>query len=238
MPEPVLYIAGDVHHDGGDPGFGIWLDRLAARPAARLVLLGDVVEWWVDTPGCARRHEPVLGRLRRLRAAGWRIEVIRGNREMAAGRGFEIAAGCRLHWPRIDVRLGDVRVRIVHGDRIVHDPGYHAWAALCRSLPFRVWQVLHPAVLQELVATGMRRGSRGSRPYDPSRPRRIFIDPRRVRASARGADVLVAGHVHESWRRRIGGVDLILAGHWPHGNGSWVEGFADGRLERRSDRLA
>ena len=55
----------------------------------------------------------------------------------------------------------------------------------------------------------------------------------RAGAAGRGADVLVAGHVHESWRRRIGGTDLILAGHWPPGRGHWVEGFADGRLERR-----
>lgn len=238
MPEPALYIAGDVHHDGSDPGFAAWLDRLAQRPPARLVLLGDVVEWWVDTPGCARRHEPVLGRLRRLRAAGWRVDVIRGNREMGAGRAFEVAAGCRLAWPRLDIALGPARLRIVHGDRLVHDPGYRAWAALCRSFPFRAWQNLHPAAIQELVATGLRRGSRGNRPYDPSRPRRVWIDPRRVRAAARGADLLVAGHIHESWRRRVGGVDLTLAGHWPQGAGSWVEGFADGRLERRADRFA
>lgn len=238
MPEPVLYIAGDVHHDGGDPAFGLWLDGLAGRPPARLVILGDLVEWWVDTPGCARRHEPVLGRLRRLRAAGWRIDVLRGNREMAAGRALEVACGCRLHWPRLDLDLGPVRLRIVHGDRLMHDPGYRAWAAVCRSFPFRIWQNLHPACAQELVATGLRRGSRGNRPYDPARRKRIFIDARKVRAAARGADVLVAGHVHESWRRRIGGADLILAGHWPDGQGHWVEGYADGHLERRSARLS
>jgi UDP-2,3-diacylglucosamine pyrophosphatase LpxH len=237
VPEPVLYIAGDVHHDGTDPGFGLWLDRLAAREPARLVILGDLVEWWVDTAGSAQRHEPILGRLRRLRAAGWRIDVIRGNREMAAGRSFEIASGCRLRWPRLDLDLGPLRLRIVHGDRLVHDPGYRAWAAVCRSFPFRLWQNLHPARVQELIATALRRNSRGNRPYDPDRPRRIFIDPRKVQAAARGVDVLIAGHVHEAWRRRIGGVDLILAGHWPHGVGHWVEGFADGRLERRNDRL-
>lgn len=229
---PVLYIAGDVHHDGSDGAFAAWLDTLAARSPARLVVLGDLVEWWVDDGGSSRRHEPVLGRMRRLRDAGWRVDVVRGNREMVAGRALEVACGARLSWPCLDIRLGPAVVRIVHGDRLVHDPGYRAWASMARSFPFQAFQRLHPAIVQEAVATLLRRKSSGNRPA--SAYRRVFIDPRRVRAAARGADVLVAGHVHESWRRRYGGVDLILVGHWPTGRGHWVEGFADGRLERCS----
>ena len=232
MPEPVLYIAGDVHHDGSDPGFGRWLDGLAARTPARLVLLGDVVEWWIDGDTCRRRHEPILGRLRALRRLGWTIEMVRGNRELVAGRAFEVAAGACLRWPRLDLQLGPRRLRIVHGDRLIHDPRYRAWSAMCRSFVFRIGQALNPPVIQELAARFFRRTSRGNRPA--AAMRRIFIDPRKVRAAARGADVLIAGHIHEAWRRRVGGVDLILVGHWPRGRGHWVEGFADGRLERCS----
>ena len=39
---PVLYVCGDVHCDGGDPTFANWLDALAKRPPARLVILGDL----------------------------------------------------------------------------------------------------------------------------------------------------------------------------------------------------
>lgn len=231
--DPVLYVAGDVHFDGGDGAFPAWLDRLAARPPARLVILGDLVEWWIDGGRSCRRHEPMLSRLRALSGLGWTVDVVRGNRELAAGRAFEVAAGARLH-ARLDVRLGPTRVRIVHGDRLVHDPGYRAWAALARSFPFVAFQRINPVAVQEAVAAILRRNSRGNR---PAAMRRVFIDPRRVRAAARGADVLLAGHVHESWRRRFGGVDLILVGHWPAGCGHWVEGFADGRLERRAARL-
>ena len=172
----------------------------------------------------------MLARLRALRARGWGVEVVRGNRELAAGRAFAVAAGARLH-DRLDLRLGAVRVRIVHGDRLVHDPRYRAWAAWVRSFPFAWFRRLVPTRLQEAFAAWMRRNSSGNQP----RPgRQLFIDPRRVRGAARGADVLLAGHVHESWRRRVGGVDLILVGHWPPGRGHWVEGWADGRLERHS----
>jgi len=236
VAEPVLYIAGDVHHDGSDAGFARWLDRLAARSPARLVLLGDVVEWWTDGPFCRAQHEPILARLRALRRAGWRLDILRGNRELAAGRAFEVACGCRRLSRRLDVQLGPVHLRIVHGDRLMHDPSYRAWAAVCRSFFWIAWQLLSPPQAQEAFARMMRRTSRGSRPV-PTKRRRIFLDPRKVHGAARGADVLIAGHVHESWRRRVGGVDLILAGHWPPGRGHWVEGFADGRLERRSEKV-
>ena len=236
MPAPILYIAGDVHHDGSDPGFGCWLDRLAALPPARLVLLGDVVEWWTDGPACRAKHEPILARLRAMRRTGWWIDILRGNRELAGGRAFEIACGCsRLHHPQLDIQLGPVHLRVVHGDRLMYDPAYRAWSVVGRSFFFRAHQMLYPPAALELVARMIRRSSRGSRPVTvkPS----IFIDPRKVRGAARGCDVLIAGHVHQSWRRRIRGVDLILAGHWPLGRGHWVEGFADGRLERRSEAV-
>jgi hypothetical protein len=42
--------------------------------------------------------------------------------------------------------------------------------------------------------------------------------------------VLLAGHVHDVWRRRIRGVDMRLVGDWPDVAGHWVEGWRDGRL--------
>ncbi|MBA3846357.1 MAG: UDP-2,3-diacylglucosamine diphosphatase, partial [Planctomycetes bacterium] len=43
----MLYIAGDVHLVGGPSGFACWLDALQARSPARLVLLGDLFEYWL-----------------------------------------------------------------------------------------------------------------------------------------------------------------------------------------------
>ncbi len=42
----------------------------------------------------------------------------------------------------------------------------------------------------------------------------------------------MAGHIHQSWRRTIGGVDVLLVGDWPAAASHWIEGFSDGRLER------
>jgi len=239
-PHPSLYICGDVHLSGdvqpeGEAGsFARFLDRLATRAPARLVILGDLFEYWLETDAAVARHGDVLGRLRALAAAGWRLDLVRGNRELAAGRRLEAASGCRLHWPRLDLHLGAVRVRVVHGDRLCHDPGYRLFSAWMGSFWHRGWQLAHPPAAQDLVARLLRAHSRGLQARRRMAPRRsrVFIDRRRVQAAARGADVLVAGHIHEAWRRQVGGVDLILVGDWPPGVGHWVEGWADGHLER------
>jgi UDP-2,3-diacylglucosamine pyrophosphatase LpxH len=231
----VLYIAGDVHlrgDEGEEAPFPRFLDQLARRTPARLVLLGDLFEYWLETTVAARRYEGTLARLRALREAGWALDLVLGNREIVAGRLLEVRTGCRSHWPKLDLPLGGRVVRVVHGDRLCHDPGYRFFAAWMRSFWQRRWHELHPTFVQDAVARAMRRRSRGTPTPRQPRPSRIFIDRRRVQAAARGADTLVAGHIHDSWRRSFGGVDLILVGDWPGATGHWIEAYADGRLER------
>lgn len=232
--EPVLYIAGDVHLRDSGGAFVDWLAALQQRPAAHLVILGDLFEYWLETDDAVARYQGVLTRLRHLREVGWRVDLVRGNREVVAGRRLEAAARLRLRWPHLDVRLGQRTIRIVHGDRLCHDPGYRALAAWLRGFPHRWWQICHPAMIQDAVARFIRRTSHGSRPR-PAGRRGPFLDPRRVVAAARGSDVLVAGHIHEAWTRRIRGVEVWLVGDWPPGEGHWIEGFADGSLRPRYD---
>lgn len=230
--DPVLYVAGDVHADGSAGPFMGFLDRLAQRTPARLVILGDLVEYWLETAASAARHAELLARLRQLQSAGWVVDLVAGNREITAGRRLEAAIGGRLHWPRLDVHMGPTRVRIVHGDRLCHDPSYRLYSAVMRGFWMRGLQACYPAVAQDAIARCLRARSRGVQVQRQRQPRQrhVFIDPRRVVAAARGADVLIAGHIHEVWRRRIRGVDMMLVGDWPGRQGHWIEGDADGRL--------
>jgi len=240
---PIVYIAGDVHlrgDEGVQAPFVRFLEHLAHQPAAHLVLLGDLFEYWLDSGGSLARYEPVLARLRLLRACGWRLDLILGNRELTAGRQLAVASGCRMHWPSLTLQLGARRLRVIHGDRICHDPSYHFFAAWMRSFWHRQWQVLHPAPIQDLVARLLRGMSRQKKraPRPHAAKRRVFIDRRRVQAVGRGVDAVIAGHIHESWSRIIGGVELVLVGDWPQSRGHWVEGFADGRIQRVSHDFA
>ncbi len=235
--DPVLYVSGDVHADGSDGPFLGFLDQLATKPVARVVILGDLVEYWLETADSVARHAELLQRLRQLRRLGWVVDLVAGNREITAGRRLEAAIGGRLHWPRLDVQLGATRVRIVHGDRLCHDPGYRLYSAVMRGFWLRGLQACHPPAAQDAVARLLRARSQSVQARRQRAPklRRIFIDPRRVAAAARGADVLIAGHIHEAWRRRVRGVDLMLVGDWPGRQGHWIEGHADGRLVARCE---
>lgn len=236
--QPQLYIIGDVHHPSGGYALPGWLHRLAERPTpARLVVLGDLVDYWVETGACVEQHGALLGQFRALAAAGWRIDLVPGNRELVAGRRLATAMGAQLHWPNLDLQLGDRLVRIVHGDRLCHDPGYHAYAATMRSFWIRVPMLLTPAPVQDAIARWLRVRSR----QKALRRRRggasagaavEMLDPRRIKGSARGADVLVGGHIHVRLHQMIAGVELWLVGDWPSHEGTWLEGTADGRLTR------
>jgi len=239
MPLPLMYIAGDVHADGTCGPFEAFLDRLASRGPARLVILGDLVEYWLETDAGLRRHAGLLGRLRALVRQGWRLDLVGGNREITAGRRLEIASGGRLHWPFLDLTLNDRRLRIVHGDRLCHDPGYRAYSAFMRGFWVRALQAGIPPFVQDAVARLLRARSQSVQAQRTTvSSKRVFIDPRRVVASARGADVLIAGHIHANWRRRIRGVDMMLVGDWPGPVGHWIEGYADGSLVARQESFS
>ncbi len=233
---PILYIAGDVHLQGGPSAFARWLRQLAQGPRARLVVLGDLFEYWLETDDAVKRYSDVLSAFQALSEAGWQLDLVLGNRELAAGRRLAFASCCTLHWPKLDVDLGGKRIRIVHGDRLCHDPGYHFFSAWIRSFWHRAWQSCHPAFMQDAVARAMRTQSKSQKPGKLA-IKRVFIDRRRVQAAARGAATLVAGHIHQCWRKRIGGVDMILVGDWPDDLGHWVEGFSDGSMVQRTERI-
>ena len=232
----MIYVAGDVHLSGDeadDHPFHRWLARLAAMPPARLVILGDLVEYWLETDAAVARQHRLLSGLRRLRAAGWQLDLVRGNRELTAGRQLASAFSGRVHWPYLDLVTPRGVVRVVHGDRLIRDPGYRTFAAGINTFWFRVFQDLHPAWIQDAVARFLRRRSQAKQRQP--RMRRPFIDPRRVAGSARGCVHLIAGHIHEQWTRPVRGIPLTLVGDWSGGLGRWVTVDDDGSvLQHRS----
>lgn len=234
MPETVLYVVGDVHLDGGRNAFVSFLAELAGRPPARLVILGDLFEYWLDTEASVERNAAACAALRSLAAAGWRLDLILGNREMAAGRRLPAATACRIAWPGLRLQLGPRRIHIVHGDRLCPEPAQRLLTVQVRSFWFTAIRGMVPDWLLERVALGLRRLSRRRRLRRRRRLARgqpvIGFDPLRVRRAAGDAGTLIAGHIHECWRRQVGPNVVYLVGDWDARRGSWIEGRADGQL--------
>lgn len=226
---PVVYIAGDVHLLGAEGPFMAWLDWLATQPTARLIILGDLFEYWIDTNEAAHRYREVFMRLRQLRINGWRVDVVRGNREMVAGRRLDAELGQAMHWPSLDLQLGQRRIRVVHGDRLCGETGSRFMTAMLRGFWLRVCQLSNPEWIQDWVARSIRRGSVAKQRRN-NLYRHPHIDARWLFAAARGVDTVIAGHIHEQRRRHLSCGEFILVGDWPPSGGHWVEGYADGRI--------
>lgn len=221
-----LVACGDVHADGDAPVFGAFLDELARRPPARLVLIGDCFEYWLETADSVAAQAATCARLRSLARRGWRCDLILGNREIVAGRRLAAATGCRLHWPGLSVEVGGRRWRFVHGDRLCRDPAYHLYASFMRGFWMRALTATIPAPLQDALARRMRAASARAgrrRRLETGSPKGPHLDPRRVAAAARRADGVIAGHIHRQERRRIADTELILVGDWGSAAGGWVE---------------
>jgi UDP-2,3-diacylglucosamine pyrophosphatase LpxH len=232
-------VCGDVHLGPWPSGFPSFLDRLAERPPACLVLLGDVVDYWIDDGAGVAAHRELFARLRRLRERGWRVVCVAGNRELAAGRRFAAAGRLELHWPAFDIATAAGPVRVVHGDRLCRDPGYHLFAACARGFWARALLTMLPSPAAHGIARLARWRSRRKGAAARARGGSLMrLDPARVRAAARGAVRLLAGHIHRRLHTTVGGVDLWLAGDWPGTEARWLEVRSDGGVVRGAARAA
>lgn len=235
---PRIIVCGDMHlrpHDRG--AFLQFLGDLQQRPAAHLVILGDLFEYWLDGLPAQRAYHALFARLQALHNDGWHLHLVPGNRELAAGGYLHTAVPWHVHTRRCDVQCINKRLRIVHGDRLVRDPGYRFMVAHLASWWCVVWRRCLPLPLQGGIARALRAFSRSKqrRVSDLGAPLAL-LDPRRVQASAGNRDALLAGHIHQQIHRRIRGIELVLCGHWEADSGAWVEIDAHGQITLQQAR--
>ncbi|MCC6698020.1 MAG: UDP-2,3-diacylglucosamine diphosphatase [Candidatus Hydrogenedentes bacterium] len=200
-------ILSDVHLNVAADGrermseFAAFLRRIDPEKTRRLVILGDLFDFWFEY-----RHVifsdyfDVLRAFARLRDAGTEIYFICGNHDFWAGRFLEKHLGFSIHRESLTLDFADKRVLFVHGDGInPRDVGYRIYKRIARA-PFVVWMfgLLHPDWAMAL-AQGVSRGSRRLKGTDdPSMgsevaPLREFAR----QALAQGqADVVMCGHSH------------------------------------------
>ena len=194
-------VIGDLHLDVEDPAalerFETWL--AGARGAPRLVILGDLFEYWVgpaqgSLPGARR----VTGALRRLVENGTAVDVIPGNRDFLLGADFERASGARIHENGfVGVPRDGGRVLFLHGDELATlDHGYRRLRAVLRSPLVTGMAPWIPRPLALGLAARLRRASHRAVSAKPRET--LALQPDAVRAHARhhAADVLVCGHAH------------------------------------------
>ena len=217
-------VCGDIHlRPGQEDSFTSFLDELQQQSPQHLVILGDLFDYWLDSPTFVATYAFLFDRLRLLKQQGWQLHCVLGNRELAAGPYFQAAFPGRVYLRAMDVLTANGCLRIVHGDRLVHDPGYRFMVALMGSWWFRSFQACAPLALQQQVARWLRgKSSAKNRCVAEYGPPLQLLDPRRVAAASRNAVKILAGHIHLQLQRRIRDRELTLCGHWDEDYGRWV----------------
>lgn len=221
--EAGTHLIGDLHLDVEVDGAAErFLAFAAACDAPRLVILGDLFEYWVgDAQAATPGGRAVLVALRRLVDAGCPVDVIPGNRDFLLGARFEEASGARVR-PRgfVGALPGGGRALVVHGDELCTlDRGYQRLRRVLRAAPLRWAAPRLPLVVSQAIARRLRRASRSALATKPPLEAEQQPDAVRSLAAAAGCDVLVCGHAHR-WR------DEQLAG-----GPRWLvlDAFGDGR---------
>lgn len=236
-------FASDMHLDGRRPeGVRRALALLARAREQRvdaLFLLGDVFAAWLGPPSL---HDPGLAPflegLAALTADDVRVVLVHGNHDFAAGAELTEVLGLEVAAEGLWVTLGGQRAWLTHGDAFcTRDLGYHRLHRVLRSRPVR-W----------LLARLSRRGleglaglvGAGAGKATAAKPRAVMdiVDGAVEARLARGADLVVCGHVHRARDGALAGGRLVVMADFET-TGSHAR-WADGRLElvREDDELA
>ena len=197
--QPGTLAIGDLHLDlavdADAERFAAWLDSLEAP---RLVILGDLFEYWIG-PAHARTSagRTVLASLRRAVDRGVAVDVIPGNRDFLLDEAFSAASGARLRRDGLLGTSGTARVLFVHGDELCTlDRGYQRLRRVLRSRALTWLAPRLPRSVAERVARRLRRASRSAVAAKPRAEKEQQADACRALAAREGADVLVCGHAH------------------------------------------
>ncbi len=196
----------DVERAEAAAAFAKWLGSV--RGAPRLVVLGDLFEFWVGpaqlgSPGAVE----ITRALSALSEAGTAIDIVPGNRDFLLEASFERASRARVH-PQGLVGLTESggRVLFLHGDELsTEDRGYQRLRRILRSRAVRWAAPRLPFALARSVARSMRRTSKRTVAAKAPEVLEMQSAEAEKRAQAAGAEVLVCGHAHRSRDERLAG---------------------------------
>lgn len=136
-PKPV-YLASDVHLGAAPPekeaAFLAWLAQVPDA-ASRLVLNGDLFDFWFEYPrGIPPGHDRVLALLREVVAVGVPVTLMGGNHDWWGGRFLREEVGVEFLQDPVVRTLAGLRTFLAHGDGMGRgDLGYLALRAVLRG---------------------------------------------------------------------------------------------------------
>ena len=180
-----------------------FLEALGPRiQATHLFLMGDIFDLWLGGHEYfIQKFSPIVDRLRRVVANGVEVHYFEGNHDLYLRDYWQEQVGMRVHGRARLFLLGDLKVRVEHGDQL--DPAD-------RGYRFLRWLLRTPLIAYTgsrlpggLLAQIGRAASRTSRRYTSQHK---TISEERARETVRRHaekvvheypfDLIITGHVH------------------------------------------
>ncbi len=218
------FFVADAHLKGeGDPHQASLTGFFDSVDAGRLVILGDLFDFWTGSNSVAERvYKPVLDSLLRLRKRGVGIVYCEGNHDFSMGPFFTNELGAKVCPDMEEMAFGGKRFLVGHGDTVSMTAGYRLWRAYLRSPLFKAMAIAATPGGVWAIAGVLSRKSRGNALRYGSSGNITEARLREFAAGkiAGGFDAVVLGHSHEPGVHTIesGGRRGVYAnpGSWAH----------------------
>jgi len=223
------YFLSDIHLKNLDQPeaqilLGLLEDVGSRIQATHLFLVGDIFDFWLGGHEYfIRKFSPIVDHLRRIVACGVEVHYFEGNHDLYLRDFWQENLGIRVHPRACLFQLGDLRVRVEHGDLL--DPADRGYRFLRRLLRTPVIEYAGSRLPGGLLARIGRVASRTSRRYTSQHK---TISEKRARTTVRSHaqravheeafDLIVTGHVHvrDEYEFEVGGrkVRSVNLGSW------------------------
>ncbi len=215
------FFISDVHlgalYAQADPRRAAYLEdflRSLPEKAARLFILGDLFEFWMEHRHyIPKGHFGVLTALRDLGRSGVPVHYLCGNHDFTLGNFFREELGVETHDGPLAIELQGKRLLLLHGDGMGSgDLAYKAVKKIARSRWAGVlYRLLHPDLGMDIAL----RASKLSRDRHGNVPRHLD----RYEAAARallhqGHDIVMHGHVHAGFVKKLPEGVYVNTGEW------------------------
>jgi UDP-2,3-diacylglucosamine hydrolase len=226
------YFLSDIHLKNLDqPDAHVllgFLEDVGSRTrATHLFLVGDIFDFWLGGHEYfVRKFSPIVDHLRRIVACGVEVHYFEGNHDLYLRDFWQDRLGIQVHVRACLFELGDLQVRVEHGDLL--DPADRGYRFLRRLLRTPVIEYAGSRLPGGLLALIGRVASRTSRQYTSQHK---TISDERARTTIRSHaertileepfDLIITGHVHvrDDHELEVGGrkARSVNLGSWADG---------------------
>ncbi len=182
----------------------------------RLILLGDIFEFWIGKNTVVAEHIPLIDILERMVRQGTQLVYVEGNHDFHLGPIFTDRLSCKVLPDGGSIELDGKKIFIAHGDLAnPNDTGYHKLRKLLRSRFIRHLIRILPSKLTMMIATRAgyesRKKSGEVRKHGSAKEiLKTYAQP----AFRSGHEAVVTGHFHQPFHEKSDDGELIALGDW------------------------